>query len=238
MALPVATARGGLLLYPVVLGVVAVWNAVSCTQLIECRKVVAQYSTSMPPGISSTYSQIAYAGLKMLQGIRLFLFLKLIHLILAAGWYGVYITDFSVIVTLFGVCISYQITFAALLSELPYTFMSESSSKTVITLISGLLLLPLCRVKSLRNLSFMSLAALVCLAVAALTILIYGVSLYGTEAFHDRNDRHVLLWSDNSSDVMFLLGVSTYCFGLCAAVIPIEENMQSKVPHKIHTLQP
>jgi amino acid permease len=154
------------------------------------------------------------------------------YLFLAAGWYGVYITDFSVIVTLFGVCISYQITFAALLSELPYTFMP---SKAVITLISGLLLLPLCRVKSLRNLSFMSLDALVCLAVAALTILIYGVSLYGTEAFQDKSDRHVLLWSDNSSDIMFLLGVSTYCFGLCAAVIPIEENMQSKVFYTIKT---
>ena len=153
-----------------------------------------------------------------------------------------YITDFSVIVTLFGVCISYQITFAALLSELPYSFIPESSSKVVLTLISGLLLLPLCRVKSLKNLSFMSLAALVCLTMAALTILIYGVVLYGAEAFgwaedkvlQNKSGRHVLLWSDNPSDVMFLLGVSTFCFGLCAAVIPIEENMQSKVLN-IHT---
>ena len=83
----------------------------------------------------------------------------------------------------------------------------------------------------------MSLAALVCLALAALTILTYGVFLHGVEAFglyrsspiQDRGGGHVLLWSDNSGDVMFLLGVSTYCFGLCAAVIPIEENMQSKV---------
>lgn len=153
-----------------------------------------------------------------------------------------YITDFSVIVTLFGVCISYQITFAALLSELPFSFIPESSSKAIITMISGLLLLPLCRVKSLKNLSFMSLAALVCLTMAALTILIYGVVLYGRGAMGwdrdkylgNKSEKNVLLWSENSSDVMFLLGVSTYCFGLCAAVIPIEENMQFKVTYYLY----
>jgi len=135
------------------------------------------------------------------------------------------LTDFSVIITLLGVCISYQITFAALLSELPGMILSRSS----LTILSGIVLLPLCNVQTIDKLSFASIAALVCLGVAIITILVYGINLYGTEVRnYDATTNSVKLWAEDMKDTMFLVGVSTYCFGLCSAVFPIEESMKRK----------
>ena len=116
-------------------------------------------------------------------------------------------------------------------------------SKPLLTVLSGIALLPLCRLKNIRNVSFMSLSAIVALSFAVGTILVYGLTLYGAAVFsggstnestgsmHDKRKIYptIKFWSDDLRDVMFLVGVSSFCFGLCAAVIPIEENMQYKV---------
>lgn len=137
------------------------------------------------------------------------------------------------IVTLLGVCISYQITFAALLSEIPGMILSRSS----LTILSGVVFLPLCNVQSVDKLSFASLAALICLGVAIVTILVYGVDSYGTDVINfDATTQSIKLCAEDMKDVMFLVGVSTFCFGLCSAVFPIEDCMLRKVQMSVNIL--
>ena len=78
------------------IGVVAAWNWLASSQLMECKH--ATRTVAYPPHLSSNYSRIAYAG---------------------AGNWGVLLADFSIIITLLGVCIAFQITFATLLREVP-----------------------------------------------------------------------------------------------------------------------
>lgn len=77
-------------------GVIAVWNWWASILLMECKQATG--SVLFPVHLSSNYSRVAYAG---------------------AGEIGVALADFSIIVTLLGVCIAFQITFATLLSVVP-----------------------------------------------------------------------------------------------------------------------
>lgn len=90
------------------IAVVATWNFVASSLLMECKSVCN--NVAFPSHLSSTYSKMAYAG---------------------AGHLGVLVTDMSIIVTLLGVCIAFQITFATLLHEVPgrwYAYCTVSSS--------------------------------------------------------------------------------------------------------------
>lgn len=76
--------------------IIASWNWLASLLLMECKEVTK--TVEWPQHLSSNYSRVAYAG---------------------AGRLGVALADFSIIVTLLGVCIAFQITFATLLSEVP-----------------------------------------------------------------------------------------------------------------------
>lgn len=65
---------------------------------MDCKSTCS--NVEFPSHLSSTYSKMAYAG---------------------AGQLGVIVTDMSIIITLLGVCIAFQITFATLLHEVPGT---------------------------------------------------------------------------------------------------------------------
>jgi hypothetical protein len=80
------------------IGVIAGWNWLASSLLMECKHATS--AIDFPPHLSSGYSKIAYAG---------------------AGNIGVVLTDISIIVTLLGVCVAFQITFATLLREVPGT---------------------------------------------------------------------------------------------------------------------
>ena len=123
--------------------------------MIECKRSIA--GRHIPPGISSTYSKIAYVG---------------------AGYFGVFLTDFSIIVTLLGVCIAYQITFATLFHEIP----GCNLSKTALTIISGAIVLPVSCTKDVGFLSNFSFAGLICLIIGVFSILVYGLWNYGNES--------------------------------------------------------
>ena len=73
---------------------------------------------SLPSELSSVYSKISYAAL---------------------GTIGVYITDLSIIVTLVGVCVIYQITFSQLLIAVPWVHLSSIE----LTLLSAFVIYPL-----------------------------------------------------------------------------------------------
>jgi hypothetical protein len=78
------------------IAVIAAWNFLASSLLMECKS--ACINVAFPDHLSSTFSKVAYAG---------------------AGKLGVLITDISIIITLLGVCIAFQITFATLLRDVP-----------------------------------------------------------------------------------------------------------------------
>lgn len=212
--MPYATSLGGLVFAPIVIGIVAAWNAVACDKMIECKYVCERLH--FPEHLSSTYSRIAYAG---------------------AGVLGVMLTDFSIIVTLFGVSIAYQITFVQLLQEIPWANFSTST----LTILFGLLAMPLCSVPNVGVLAVFSLIGLVCLIASVVAILVYGLILYQSDT--DMDDlslgnpigiaggatRATLpLFPDSISGVASFIGVATFCFGLCSLAFPVEESMRDK----------
>ena len=66
--------------------------------MIQSKNEMIRRDYVTPPEATSTYSMIAYC---------------------AGGWRALYITDFCIIVTLLGVCVTYLITFITLLSDVP-----------------------------------------------------------------------------------------------------------------------
>jgi hypothetical protein len=78
------------------IGVIAAWNWLASTLLMECKYVTK--AVSFPASLSSMFSRVAFAG---------------------AGSVGLAVTDFAIITTLLGVCITFQITFATLLRDVP-----------------------------------------------------------------------------------------------------------------------
>jgi solute carrier family 36 (proton-coupled amino acid transporter) len=204
LALPYAIEKGGLLVGPIAIAAVAAWNAVACRMMIECKNATAHLP--VPRGMSSTYSTIAYHG---------------------AGYFGVYLTDFSLVVTLLGVCIAFQITFSTLLEEIPFVNLSKDS----LLLLSLVLLTPVIVVRDVSKLSIFSLAGLVCLIVGIVAILSYGSWKYGHDALINpfqspsNIDTVLTLWPTTLSDASAFFGVATFCFGLCSMAFPIEESM-------------
>ncbi|RYG66094.1 hypothetical protein EON64_10545, partial [archaeon] len=187
---------------PVICALIAVWNAVVCAMMIECKEHVQQRAVPAHLCISSTYSRIAYAGL---------------------GRLGVVVTDISVIVTLLGVCVAYQITFASLLSSVPLIDLSVQT----LTFISGLLVLPLCLSGSLGGLSALSLLGLVCLCLGCLAILYFGLCSYGSAVYADPFSQLSAVPS-SSTDLASFVGIATFCFGLAPLAFPLQESMQDK----------
>lgn len=114
----------------VINAVIAFMNGLSCHMLIRCKEAVAD--TAAPAEITSLYSKIAYAGL---------------------GSVGVYITDMSIIITLVGVCVTYQITFAQLLLAVP----GNPFTSVELTVLSALAIYPLSCAKDVSFLSSVSL---------------------------------------------------------------------------------
>lgn len=172
--------------------------------MIECKNACVQYE--FPSHLSSTFSRIAYAG---------------------AGSFGVALTDFSIIVTLIGVCIAYQITFAKLLQEVPFI----SWGATELTVAFGILALPLCCVPDVGVLAVFSLVGLICLVTSVIAIVVYGVELYGSEVHLASISTDSLappLWPQTLAGTASFVGVATFCFGICSCAFPIEESMADK----------
>jgi hypothetical protein len=184
------------------MGVVAFWNWLACSMMIRCKAACA--NISFPAGLNSTYSKIAYAG---------------------AGWFGVFVVDSSVIITLLGVCISYQITFADLVGSIP----GVTWSHKFLTILCALIIYPVCLAKDVGVLSSFSLAGLVCIVAGILVILQNGVSTYGNDVLNNKPAVEPLLtWPGQMSDMTTYLGISFFCFGLCSLVFPVEESMRDK----------
>jgi amino acid permease len=212
LALPFATARAGLLFSPLIIGIVALLNVFFCFLMVDCKYHCNGFS--FPTSISSTYSKIAYAG---------------------AGWFAVYLTEFSVLFTLWGVCVAYQITFATLMLDVPLMQLSYSN----LIILSAIIVFPVAFVKNLSFLTKFSAAGLVCLICGIIAIISNGFLQYGTGAIYEdvlnkkNSTNHLFLWPENFLNMTSFIGVAIFCFGVCALAFPIEESMENKKDFKL-----
>jgi amino acid permease len=197
---------------PIAIAVVALWNAVSCMMIMRCKKIVTSHvNLSFPREISSTYSKIAYSAL---------------------GWPGVYLTDFSIVFTLLGVCTSYQIAFISLFQDVPFNIFSPKQ----LAIISAIIVFPMCNVRDVGVLSIVSLAGLVILIIGIVSIVAFGLYNYCKQLIDVANGKidslhhftPLYISPESTSGFATFLGVSVFCFGLCSLAFPVEESMRNK----------
>lgn len=191
---------------PIVIGIIAVWNGIACSLMIECKEAIAH--KTFPVQASSTYSKIAFAGL---------------------GKVGMAVTEASVVITLLGVCVAYEITFAALL----FGMWGMTYPKGLLTLLCGLLAFPMCCVHDVGRLASLSLAGLLCLFAGLLAILAYGYLSYSSAMFQSplvslTTGDSLPLLPQSASALASFVGITTFCFGLCTLAFPIQESMERK----------
>ncbi len=196
LALPYAISKGGLILSPIFIGFIAMLNGISCDMMIECKNAVrAQFY--VPDDIISTYSRIAFCG---------------------GGYTAVMITDLSIIITLLGACVTYLITFNAMMEDLPFVNLGQ----TTLAWIMFLCAYPLCVVKDVSKLAKFSLAGLACLLIAVSAIILFGIVCYGGKVMEGPG---LPLFSESIVEFATFIGIATFGFGLCSLAFPVEESM-------------
>lgn len=197
----------------------AVWNGIACLQLIACRDRTA--GVVVPTSITNSYAKIAFCGL---------------------GWIGVGITDASVFITLFGVCVSTLVNCAALLQDIFGTFIhviclfvntvfmlarrtrvvGDHLSLNSYIALTAVCTYPLTCLKNMSMLARLSPLGIVCLALNVATIVGYGVSLYWNEL----TGIEVPMWPQNPPALASYTGIAIFCFGVCTMVLQVEESME------------
>ena len=209
LALPFATLKGGLLFAPLGIGIIAFWNWISCRSMISAK--YASLHKPSPDGLSSTFSRIAYCS---------------------GGWAAVYLTDASIIITLLGVCITYQITFSKLMEDFLQSQGVNNVSSSHMSLFTMLILAPpVVLTTDVSRLTHFSVAGLFMLLVGVAAIVLFGVSFYGNEVLSgsDPDTLQVLpLWPQSLEDFSAFIGIATFGFGVCSLVFPVEESMKDK----------
>lgn len=231
LALPYAVSRGGLLFSPLFLIFLAYLNHSSCEKMIQCKNLTL--SSNVPSIISNQYSKIAY---------------------LAIGHFGSFLADFSLIVTLGGVCATYIITAVSLFADLIEQYDSSitslsNESYTIMTLVVGIIIFIPCCSSDVSNLAKISLIALISLLVGIAALFGFGfyehLSIHLMESenkkidikkqsledevtiiSHDPDDSISLhLWPEDLSDIFISIGILSFCFGFATHCFPVEESM-------------
>jgi len=209
LALPSSMLEGGLIFAPLGIGLIAMWNGLSCRMILRCKD--ACIGEVYPIGLSSTYSRISFSALR---------------------WPGSIITDVSIILTLLGVCVTYQIGFTDLLSTLPgFSILSKLSWN----IIFALLVTPLVMVKDISFLSSFSLGGLIAILISVICIFGFGLELYGKKVLDEHNYlglnenvNHLHCWPRSLYGLGLAVGVAIFCFGLPSLIFPVFESMKNK----------
>lgn len=202
LALPFAAERGGLLTMPLLIAFVGLWNIGSCQLMISCKRACTSngvmYAT--PPEVTSTYSQIAYC---------------------AGGWPAVYLTDFCIVVTLMGVCVTYLITFMTLVRDI-----GVSWSPFRLALLSAALVYPSSCSTDISKLTFISFSGLVVLVLAVFALVVFGLHDFGEDLARDPLS-HLSLFPVDGDSFASATGIAIFGFGLPSLAFPIEESMKN-----------
>ena len=198
LALPFATTEAGLIGSPVLMLIVAILNGISSCMLLRCEK--ATNFIDIPNNISSTYAKLGYR---------------------ACGWIGVYVIDTSIIVTLLGVCVTYIITFAQLMSSV------FNISINNLIIVFCLCVYPISCSENIKRLSLVSILGMGCLLISVAVILIYGFYSYNSDHLI-KNSFALSYWPESVSGLLNFIGISTFCIDICTPIFPIEESLLNK----------
>lgn len=203
LALPFAAERGGLLMMPLLIASVGLWNVGACQLMIACKRACTSRGIifTTPPEVTSTYSQIAYC---------------------AGGWPAVILTDFCIVVTLMGVCVTYLITFMTLVRDIGVTW---SSFK--LALLSAALVYPSSTLTDISKLTFISFSGLVVLVLAVCALVVFGINDFGDAVARDPFSS-LKIFPNDGDGFASAVGIAVFGFGLPSLAFPIEESM--KVP--------
>lgn len=127
LALPYSFAQGGVLCSVFGLAIIAVWNSYSIARLLKCEELVVDMGFQRR-GDVGTYSAIAKEAL---------------------GNFGLSLVDYTIVIMMVGVCISYQVAAAGFLANDPLI----SFGTGVNTVLTALVLLPISCVPDIGFLS-------------------------------------------------------------------------------------
>ena len=142
------------------------------------------------------------------------------------SWYGVYIVDLSIILTLVGVCVTYQITFSQLISDIP----GNTFDSIQLTILSAFIIYPFTCAKNVSFLSPVSLVGLMFLALGVLAIFYFGFINLPNNITPESNLPYPL-WPESVSGLFSYIGVASFCYALCFIIFPVEESL--KDPNEI-----
>lgn len=193
MALPFAFQQGAILSFPGLLAL-GVWNWITCMQLVYARAALP------PPTIGakgrafrSTYSAVAYG---------------------AAGQVGIVLLEGSLSVMLTGVCASLQVQAAQLISA------STDIDYFVAVLGTGIALIPLVLLRTLRNISFVAGGALLMVGIGLGAVTAYGFLVYGAPPADPR-----LLKAPHLNEFALFFGITCFSFGTQSTLLPVQDGM-------------
>ncbi|EOD28632.1 hypothetical protein EMIHUDRAFT_234772 [Emiliania huxleyi CCMP1516] len=137
---------------------------------------------------------------------------------LALGRGGVVLLEGSLLVVLFGVCVSFQVQAATLLSSLPS--LGRLASHDVYALTTGAALLPLVLQRSFSGIAAISIAALAVLCLGLTAVGLWGLWAEGAPTLPPQ-----LLEPPTAHGFADFLGVAAFSFGGQVFVLPVRDAM-------------
>jgi amino acid permease len=197
LALPHACKEGGLLLFVVGTLVIAVWNVFSLKRLCDCLTILLETTTTTttataeaedsqharirrqeqyrrrppPPAGTATLGKVAYY---------------------ACGDTGLVVLDIMLLLLLSGIVIAYECAILEFARGTPFT----TTNNVLDAIILAILMVPLCLVDDLSNLSKLSRLGLVILGFTMFVIAGYGIhdKYYNDDGYYNEDE------SDNKND--------------------------------------
>ncbi|KNB43017.1 hypothetical protein JH06_3237 [Blastocystis sp. subtype 4] len=139
------------------------------------------------------------------------------------GSFGVFLLNFSFIVTLIGVGAAYQITFNNMLANLPWIIWKFPLGKFTWfwTLIFGVLILPLVLLRSMGSISFASQAGNYILILVMIIVIVYG-AIHNKPSFALR-----MLWPQDIMGIANMFGVICFSMGVAFVGLSSRSSMEN-----------
>ncbi|GMI06916.1 hypothetical protein TrVE_jg13049 [Triparma verrucosa] len=197
LALPYSFAQGGVLCSVFGLAVIAVWNSYSISRLLKCEEIIVSMGFQRR-GDVGTFSAIAKE---------------------AVGNVGLSLVDYTIVIMMVGVCISYQVAAAGFLVNDP-TLSFGTAANTVLT---AVVLLPISCVPDIGFLSKYSVMGLGAIVISFLVIFYHGYTEYGLSGFGDVPVS--TLYPDSLTNLSHWYGVSCFCFGISPMTFNVKDSM-------------
>ena len=201
MSLPGAVARGGLIFSPLITVLIGLWNLVSVQMIMKCKHLTD--SVSVPDNVISQYSKLSYV---------------------AFGWPGTVLTDGFIIITLYGVCITYLITCAAMVRDM-FHWSDADISQTALILLCAAACYPMACTKDVGFLSPVSMLGLFVLCLALASVFWFG---FADPEWSDTDTSTFRYIPETVADSTSYIGVASFCFGISTLAFPVEASMRDK----------